>query len=181
LAQADKERLEVYVGLVRTARCYSTGRMRKEMNMPRILVQLAAPAIIGLAALGLIGLPALAQQTGKPPAVDVNRAKQMAALIEQGQLNLRDATAMAEKHVKGTALEVTCRIESAEPPSSPSPAPQPPTPPVEPGRPGAYSAQTAQPGGQRLIYDVSCFAKDRLQTVRVDGMTKHVIDALEQK
>jgi hypothetical protein len=129
----------------------------------------------------LVGLPASAQQTGKPPPVDVSQAKQMATLTEQGQMNLRDATALAEKHVKGTALEAACRVEIGEPPPSPNPAPQPPTPPGEPGRSGPYSAQKEQPGGQRLIYDVSCFAKDKLQTVRVDGLTKRVIDVLEQK
>ena len=149
--------------------------------MPRVLVQLAVPAVLGLAALGLVGLPVLAQQTGKPPIVDVNHAKQMAALIEQGQMNLRDATVLAEKHVKGTALEAACRIESAEPPPSPSPSPQPPTPPGEPGRPGAYSAQRDQPAGPRLMYEVSCFAKDKLQTVRIDGLTKQVVNVLEQK
>jgi hypothetical protein len=164
-----------------------------------------------LMVLGLAGLPALAQQHGNQPQrnpnpaqaetpqhmpaplmsrirdIDVTQAKEMAHLIRQGQLNLRDATAIAEKQSSGTALEVVCRIE--------------PTTPLTPrmgqtGKPGA----TRQPGeakkpvqaakaganrekedtaGRRLVYEVSCLANGKLQTLRVDGLTKKVLEGTQ--
>lgn len=103
-----------------------------------------------------------------PPATDIERARAKAELIKQGQLGLRDATAVAEKHVKGTALETTCEIQpgTASGLQPERPAPQPPRGP----------AAQVSTGEDRLIYRVSCFAGDRVQTVRVDGLTKKIID-----
>ena len=139
--------------------------------MYRPMVRWATGALIALVPLAFVGWPVLAQQPCKPPLGEVNRAKEMAALIEQGQLNLRDATAIAEKHVHGVALQAACNIEGAEP------APVPKAPPLEPERPRGPSVQKEPSDGKRLIYEISCFAKDRLELVRVDGLTKTVLDA----
>jgi hypothetical protein len=112
----------------------------------------------------LVGLSAWAQQVGKPPAGDLVRAKEMAALIEQGQLSLRIAAEMAEKHVKGTALEARCDMQSGSSESA------------ERERSGNPSAEKDRPPEKRLVYTVSCFANDKIQTVRVDGLTKKVIE-----
>ncbi len=140
--------------------------------------RLGIAALVALIPLSLVGLPALAQHAGKMAGGDLqaNQAKEMAALIQQGQLNLRDATALAERHVNGTALEAVCTIENGAPQLTPA----------EPKKPGGPSAQerpmppTAQSGGKRLVYEVSCFANDKLQTVRVDGMTKQVMGGEHQ-
>ncbi len=151
--------------------------------MRHLVKRWAFPALLGFAALGLATLPLRAQSTNQPSAIAVNQAKEMAALIEQGQMNLRDATTLAEKHVKGMALEVTCAVEPTEPqlPSStpprmgeqPQPAPERP-----PGErpPGGPYAQKEKPGTRRLVYTVSCFAKDQVQSIQVDGLTKKVIE-----
>lgn len=143
--------------------------------MSRTVLRWGVPSLVLLGSLGLAGWPALAQYGGQPSAGELDRAKEMAALIEQGQMNLRDATAMAEKHCKGTALEARCTIEGAEPQPQPVPAPG------EPDRPRGPSLQKAQPEGKRLVYEVSCFVKDQLQTVQVDGLSKKVLDASGQK
>jgi hypothetical protein len=159
----------------------------KESKMTRLAKRCAVPALVGAVLFGVVGLPAIAQHADKTPAADVNRAKDMAALIEQGQLNLRNATAVAEKHVEGTALVVVCTIQPAEPQMRPG-APQPPTdeqpgperPAVAPPRHGPF-AQSAQVGARRLVYSVSCFAHDEIVTVHVDGLTKQVIEPPTQK
>lgn len=110
-----------------------------------------------------IVLATRAQQPSKTPPGDFGRAKEAAALIERGQLSLRAAAEMAEKHVKGTAVEVRCDIQSG------------PAGELERGAPGA-PASPAISADRRLVYEVSCFAKDRLETVRVDAAAKKVLD-----
>jgi hypothetical protein len=151
-----------------------------------------------LIVVGLTGLPvgiqsASAQQSDAGPrsgaaANDVNHAKEMASLVAQGQLNLRDATAIAERHVKGTALEASCQIRTtaAQPPRGDRPKPQP-----EPRGPSADDGQQRErqdAGGQtqgdagvkRLVYEVCCFAADKIQVVTVDGLTKGVVEVKER-
>ncbi len=151
--------------------------------MRRFVRKWAPSALVVLVPLVLVGLPALAQHVGNPaPSVDLNRAKERAALIQQGQMNLRDATALAEKHAKGTALEAVCEIQSGE---SPRPA-QPMKPehpggvrmqePTAPQKPATPPGQKELPDAKRLIYQVSCFANEKLVTVRIDGLTKKVLD-----
>lgn len=129
----------------------------------------AIPALVALVPLGW-GLSALAQRAGEQPAADVNRAKEMTELIEQGQLNLRDAAAVAERHVKGPALEVMCSIEAGgiEPSDQP-----------KSGAPGEGDPE--QVAGKRLVYEVCCFADEKIQAVRVDGLTRKVVDVKERK
>lgn len=168
-------------------------------------IRWAAPALVALGALG-IALPALAQERGQerpgttPGAqtgmqqgrVNVDQAKQIASLIEQGQLSLADATRMAERHASGIALTVNCSIEPATAtPGQPRPGTggqegaregQQPGQPGQPGRtgqtdkPGQPGAQPA--GGQRLVYTVTVFNQEdeRVQTVRVDGKDKKVME-----
>lgn len=145
--------------------------------------------------------PAKPQQPPKlePPSKqqsgEVGRAKEMADLIKQGQLNLRDATELAEKHTKGTALEASCEIKAGEMKAgSPTPKerPMPPTPPgggdaVQDPKPGEppdpmerKPGEMERAGGKRLIYEIRCFANDKIQVAQVDGMTKKVIDVKEQ-
>jgi hypothetical protein len=150
--------------------------------MARLLVRWAVPALVGLACVGLVGLPAIAQSGDKPTTPDVSRAKEMAALIEQGQLNLRDATALAEKHAKGTALDVSCTLEPAGPQPLPGAPIMPPGEQSGPDRPkGGPSVQIERSGANRLIYTVSCFAKDQVTTIRVDGLAKKVVESPAHK
>lgn len=99
-----------------------------------------------------------AEPSTKPKSEPFNRAKEMTALINQGQLKLRDAAELAEKHVKGIALEVTCDVFPANAERA--------------GKPDAPSKKDA---AQRLVYQVSCFGQDKLQTIRVDGLQKRVL------
>lgn len=101
----------------------------------------------------------LADSAGGKGTDDVNRAKQMARLAEHGQFNLRDATAVAEKHVTGTALEATCG--------------------VRPGGPPGEAEQQAT--GKRLVHAICCFAGGKIQAAQVDGVDKKVIDVQERK
>jgi len=151
------------------------------------LIKWGLPTLVILVPLALVGLPTLAQDYGQQPGkhqpgpvnVDVERAKEMAALIQQGQLNLRDASAMAEKHCKGTALEAKCEIQRGEPRQQPKPPEQP-----KPRGPSAQEKDKMQKEpstGNRLLYEVSCFAQDKLVTVRIDGLTKAVIDVMDHK
>lgn len=93
----------------------------------------------------------------------MNRAKQIVRLIEQGQLDLGDATTIAEKHIKGRALGVKCTIRGDEPDSNTR------------ERSHARGADERQPQGAHLVYDITCFAKDKVQTLQVDGLTKEVV------
>ena len=81
---------------------------------------------------------------------DLARAREMVELIQRGQLNLKDATAIAEKRVGGTSLKVTCGIESSD--------------------------KTDAMAVKRLLYEVTCFAEDKIEIVRVDGLTRDVVD-----
>jgi len=116
---------------------------------------------------------------GDPVAVnktfDVDRAKEMAGLIEKGQMNLRDASSLAEKHVKGTALDAACEIQPGggglQPMSDDLGAAKPPDKKTE---------SDIKPAERRLVYAITCFSKDRLQKVAVDGLTKKVIDVQDQ-
>lgn len=135
-----------------------------------------AGAIVALIPLG-IAWPVLAQQHD-----DVQRAKEMAQLIAAGQLNLRDATALAERHVKGTALEAMCNVQGGGP-TKPEEGGKPGKPDKgdKPGKPGGPADESGQEiAGKRLIYEITCFADERIQTVRVDGQAKRVIDAKPQ-
>jgi hypothetical protein len=114
-----------------------------------------------------IALPALAQRGADKRPNDVNQAKQMTELIQQGQLSLRDATTVAEKHSKGTALEASVELQAGQV--------QPERPDARPGGPTGDQASA----GARLIYEVTCFADNKLQVVRVDGLEKKVIGAKE--
>ncbi len=114
-----------------------------------------------------LALPTAAQENKDFPMDDVTKAREMTKLINEGQLNLRDATALAEKHTKGTAIGAICdiRIGPIEPREKMEPKVPPATsPPPEPERTQS----------RRLIYDVKCFANERIQTVSVDGLHKTV-------
>lgn len=129
--------------------------------MARSKFRWAAGMAVVLIPLGLLGMHASAQQTEKSEKMrgNVDQAREMAKLIQQGQLNLRDAAEVAERHLKGTALEASAAIE--------------PTVRARPGDPGAAKEQ---PAGQRLVYTVSLFASEELKSIRVDALTKKVID-----
>lgn len=100
-------------------------------------------------------------QSAKAPAEDLSRAKEITALIEQGQMNLRAATEMAEKHAKGIAFEARCEVQSRA------------TGDLDRGGPAPATEMKAD---RRVVYEVACFAKDHLETVRVDGAAKKVLD-----
>lgn len=123
----------------------------------------AVPALVALIPLGLM-FPAVAQRGGEESAPYVEQAKQTVALIEQGQLNLTDATEMAEKHVRGKALSASSIIQPAEAKTG------------ETDRPGGPAPQEGQVSGKRLIYHITCFVKDKVKLVQVDGLAKKVIE-----
>lgn len=121
----------------------------------------ASLAVVAIAGMALL-LPALAQRAAEPSTPDVGHAKEIVKLIGQGQLNLAGATAIAEKHIEGTALGAKCEIrgDQSDPKSR---------------EPHARHADGQQPSGPRLIYNVTCFAKDKVQMLQVDGLTKEVV------
>jgi hypothetical protein len=124
----------------------------------------ATAAVVVLVPLGII-LPAI----GEGGSPDVNNAKQMVSLIEQGQLNLADATKIAEKHIKGTALAVNAGIQQGER------NPQNPAEREKPGGPGAGAGEEKS-YSMRVVYDITCFANDKVEMVQVDALTKKVIE-----
>ncbi|HMQ15853.1 MAG TPA: hypothetical protein PKC49_07760 [Phycisphaerae bacterium] len=120
------------------------------------------PLLVALVPLGIV-LPTMAQRADAQPR-ETNHAKEMVMLIQQGQLNLADATRLAEKHAKGTALGASSELRSDAAPGR------------EPGGGGGPAEDQAQSGAKRLIYNITCFANDKLQAVQVDGLTKKVIE-----
>jgi hypothetical protein len=121
------------------------------------------PALAALVA-ATLSWPTFAQR-GESSTDDVIRAKEMARLIGQGQLNLRDAAEVAEKHVKGVALEAACDISTAPMGQS------------KEGGPGDDAAQASAP---RLVYKVNCIAGDKILGVQVDGLTRKVVDSKDR-
>lgn len=121
--------------------------------------------IAGVAAtvvpIGLVSVNVLADQR-RTESMNLAQAKDLADLIRGGQLNLRTATEIAEKHAKGTALDARCEIQIGD--SGDSGSDRPENPPKHPS------------AGKRVIYHVACFADDKLATVRVDGLTKKIIE-----
>jgi hypothetical protein len=144
-------------------RCVAGARrdMIRSRPMTRV-TRWALGTVVALVPLGIV-LPSIAQRAGEPRqgSTDLEQARQMAQLVEQGQLNLRDATALAEKHCKGTALEATCDFQGG--------------PDAAPERGGPDAAPPKDGAGPRLVYEINCFAKDKIQAVRVDGLEKKVI------
>jgi hypothetical protein len=163
----------------------------------------AVPVLATLVPLGLVVAvlaqqqPGQKQQPQQPPTQqpqpqqptqrgdDVSRAKEMSQLISHGQMNLRDATALAEKHCNGTALEATCDIQlgmskPTEPRERPGPSDASQEKPGQQPKPGEKAGEQKQTGS-RLVYGVLCFANDKIHAVRVDGESKKVIDSKERK
>jgi hypothetical protein len=136
----------------------------------------AVPALGALACVG-VALPLIAQ-TGGGKADDLSRAKKMAELITTGQLNLRDATALAEKHVKGVALGAECEvvIGDAAPPRGQGGGPQDSDPQRDPGGEGIQPS-----AGERIEYQICCFSDGKIQSVRIDGLSKKVVDVKEKQ
>jgi hypothetical protein len=139
--------------------------------MSRLIVRWAVPALVALGSLSFVW-PAWAVYGGEEPTVEVPQAKEIAALIAHGQLNLRDATALAEGHVDGTALAAKCRAELIASPAKPEPA--------GPQHLATPSAQQKPATEKRLVYEVSCFARNTVHTVRIDGLARKVMDVQEQ-
>jgi len=100
-----------------------------------------------------------------------DQAKEMAELMGDGQLDLTGAVELAEKHCKGIALEVRCNLQGAQ-------SDRPGAPGEKPAPGGAEDPAAKSAGGERLIYEVSCFVKDKdqVQTIRVDGKNKRVME-----
>lgn len=146
----------------------------------------SAYALAGLLiAAGVLVVPILAGSPMEPPdkkeettkkACNLSEAREIAALIAKGQLKVADATQMAEKHVTGLALEATCCVEPGEPLSSVKSETTPPK-----TDPAAHPARPEPSAERRLIYEVPCFAKDKVMVVRIDGSAKKVIDVRERK
>ena len=131
----------------------------------------------------LVGLtlPAVAQHA-REKADDTLRAQRMAQLLAEGQLALRDATALAEKHTRGIALDVSCEVGVAPggkvtgvPTARPTSADR--------GGPHAQEQQSdaspSEPIGDRLMYSICCFHEGKIQRVTIDGKTREVISSKE--
>lgn len=157
------------------------------------VTRLSFSAAIAIVPVAFLAAAYSQQDPAKPPGVpapanqpaskaDMDDAREMAQLMQHGQLNLRDATSLAEKHVKGTALSARCEIQRESPTRAES---------KHPGGPSANSQdkperrasekqeKAAGATGNRLVYSIACFANDKVQTVIVDGQAKKVIDVAE--
>lgn len=122
----------------------------------------AVGALGALVVMGIV-LPVAAQRAGGRESDDVNHAKEIVALIKQGQLALTDATEIAEKHIKGNALSATCEVRSSGSSARGT------------EKRGHPSAAERQPAGKRLVYDITCFAKEKVHVVQVDGLSREVV------
>jgi len=139
----------------------------EEIYMSIQAVKLAIPVWVFLI-VGMVGYPVLGGHEKIGPG-EADAARDKAALIALDQMNLRDATDMAEKAVSGTALQVSCEIQPGL------------GMPTEGKDLQADSTVGQSHASRRLVYQVCCFAKEKLQTVRIDGLTKKVIDVREHK
>jgi hypothetical protein len=150
--------------------------MTPRKNSRWLLAGLAIPLAAGMA------LTTLGQVTGSKSGNDLAKAKEMAELVQKGQLSLREATTIAEEHVKGTALEGSCDISTTmTPPAKPAEPKKPDAvEPPKPPEPDQGKGAKNQTGEKRLMYEITCFERDRLQVVKVDGMTKKVVDVKDQ-
>lgn len=128
------------------------------------IAKLAVPMIVGIVSLAIM-LPVMADRNSDRETQNVDVAKRKVALIQQGQLNLMDATKLAEKHSKGTALSGGCEIQSSEPTATEE-------------APGGQAADAKQAENERLIYNITCLTKDQeeVQPVLIDGLTKKVVE-----
>jgi len=108
---------------------------------------------VAIVLLGIV--PVFAQRARERPSTDMKDAKNVVKLIHEGQLSLKDATRIAEEHVDGDALTATCT--------------------VWPTKGEQAERGDAQPAGEHLIFEITCFAKDKVQTVKVDGLTKKIV------
>ncbi len=130
-------------------------------------------ACAGLFTLALAGAAAPANSGTVDEHDRVDQARKCAQLVQQGQLALKDAIALAEQHLKGTALDAKVEIKTAvEKPQQPKPAEK---------KPGGPNEPTAQPAGDRLMYEVTCVAGDKIHLVRIDGLEKKIVDSAEQR
>lgn len=127
------------------------------------VTRITVPALSALVAAAFI-LPSLAQRPDKRPPDRVDQAKEKVALIKQGQLDLTEATKLAENHVKGNALSANCEIKPTEDWSK------------DKERSGGPTQTEDPPIGKRLHYDITCFAKEKVQVVQVDGLAKKVVE-----
>lgn len=125
-------------------------------------------ACTGFLVLALAGSVATARSRGADESDAAEEAKKCARLVQQGQLNLKDTISMAEKHLKATAVNASVKIKSAV---------EKPRKPDGPDREtGGTVDPTAQPAGDRLIYEITCVAGDKVSTTRIDGFLKMVVD-----
>lgn len=115
-----------------------------------------------------LALPALSQQAKDFPMGDATKAREMAKIINEGQPNRRDATALAETHINGTAIGVVCDISIGPIELKKKDAKDPP-PSNAPSSPLPERSQS-----RRLIYKIKFFANEQIQTVSADGLNNSV-------
>jgi len=138
--------------------------LKGDINMSRFMNRKVIAAVAAVIALSLAGIATMARDAD-PRSGEVNRAKEIAALIEKGQLPLRAAAEIAEKHLKGTALEARAEIRTSVEPDPKRPHSSTPS--------GATGTNAA---AMRIIYEVSCFSGDKVEKVRVDAVTRKVVE-----
>jgi hypothetical protein len=115
----------------------------------------------------------------KPPMtpIDVNQAREITQLIEQGQIGLPEAIRLAETKSNGKALECFARLEFGTPTMT-----QPPTGADKPigERPPGQTGAT-KPGmdkdmnAKRVVYHVQVFSDGQLKPFFVDAKTREVM------
>ncbi|MBI5866618.1 MAG: hypothetical protein HZB38_19295 [Planctomycetes bacterium] len=138
--------------------------------MRKLLPRLTAAALT-TAVIVLFALPALGERLAPPGGDDAAKARTIVQLIQQGQAGLAEACGIAEADVHGKALRAECEIMQGKLETAPSAKP-PEKGPQEPKKPDAAA--------QHLMYDICCYANDTLLVVRVDGLTKKVVNVKER-
>lgn len=134
--------------------------------MCRTMLRSVFLATIVAVPVGLVAWPVLALGGD-----DAGQAREIVKLIEQGQLALPQAVELAEKHSRGRAIGVSCNLQRAAAGDEKKPADE-----KKPGGPSQDAAMTS-----RVMYTINCFAKDKVQSITVDGLSKQVTDGKQPK
>lgn len=140
----------------------------------------------GIAALGMLTAAAAIPLFGQKPSfsdMDNNEAREIAQMIEQGQIGLSEAIRLAETKSNGKAMECFAHLQFGSPemgfPTNVEKGAldrpgQPGTQPGDPNRPSP-TAKVLDKDAKRVVYHVRIFADGSLTPYMVDAKTKEVI------
>ena len=130
--------------------------------MYRSLMRWAVPPLVMLIILGFVVLPVFGQRAGPQAtgksgqANELVKLAELVKLTEAGQLTVRAAIELAEKHTKGRALQATCEIRRGQ-------------------------TRSQDLAGTYLVYEVCCYADHKILDVRIDGKERKVLEVRERK